>query len=228
MKTIKVEIRKETGKGPSHQLRLQGLIPAVFYGPGRGALSLKVHPSDVISAISGIYGRNQLVELVFPEGRKELAVVRDVSFDRLSRKLLHADFYSVALGRPIRTSVPFQVTGRAKGVIEGGTIQKVYHELPIVGPPEAIPPAISVDVTGLGINQSIQVKDLSLPQGVRVGLPPEQTLVAVTSKEKEASAEQQGAEGAQAQAAPSGASAKAAPTQAKGTTGAKGQEKAKK
>jgi large subunit ribosomal protein L25 len=148
-------------------------------------MNLTVNPVQVSTALSGPYGRNQLVELDFGSGKKELAVVRDLAVDAISRKPLHVDFYSVALDRPVRAKVPFIANGRAKGVAEGGVLHKIFRELPVFGPPGAIPADITVDVTPLGMHQGIKTKDLSLPPGVSVALPAERNLVIVTTKEKE-------------------------------------------
>ncbi|MBN8614343.1 MAG: 50S ribosomal protein L25, partial [Deltaproteobacteria bacterium] len=183
--TLKAEVRNGSGKGPARQLRMRGLIPAVFYGPEKKPMNLTVSPIEVSTALSGVFGRNQLVELDFGSGKKELALVRDLAVDAISRKPLHVDFYSVALDRPVRAKVPFIANGRAKGVAEGGVLHKIFRELPVLGPPAAIPADITVDVTALGMHQGIKTKDLALPEGVSVALPAERNLVVVTTKEKE-------------------------------------------
>jgi large subunit ribosomal protein L25 len=183
--TLKAEVRNGSGKGPARQLRMRGLIPAVFYGPDKQPTNLTVNPVQVSTALSGPFGRNQLMELDFGGGKKELAVVRDLAVDSISRKPLHVDFYAVALDRPVRAKVPFITNGRARGVAEGGVLHKIFRELPVVGPPAAIPADITVDVTPLGMHQGIKTKDLSLPPGVSVALPAERNLVVVTTKEKE-------------------------------------------
>jgi large subunit ribosomal protein L25 len=183
--TLKAEVRNGSGKGPARQLRMRGLIPAVFYGPDKSPTNLTVSPVQVSTALSGPYGRNQLVALDFGDGKTELAVVRDIAVDPMSRKPLHVDFYSVALDRAVRTKVPFIANGRARGVAEGGVLHKIFRELPVVGPPGAIPADITVDVTPLGMHQGIKTKDLALPPGVSVALPAERNLVIVTTKEKE-------------------------------------------
>jgi large subunit ribosomal protein L25 len=127
----------------------------------------------------------------------------------MSRKPLHVDFYSVALDRPVRAKVPFIANGRAKGVAEGGVLHKIFRELPVFGPPGAIPADITVDVTPLGMHQGIKTKDLALPPGVSVALPAERNLVVVTTKEKD-KPEDEGVPGAPGAAPAAGAAAPAA------------------
>lgn len=207
--TLKAEVRIGSGKGPARQLRMRGLIPAVFYGPDKSPQNLTVSPVEVASALSGPYGRNQLVALDFGGGKQELAIVRDLAVDPMSRKPQHVDFYSVALDRPVRAKVPFITTGRARGVAEGGVLHKIFRDLPVYGPPAAIPADVTVDVTPLGMHQSVKVKDLPMPEGVSVSLPAERNVVLVTTKEKE-KAEDEAAPGAAA-AAPAAGGKAAAP-----------------
>lgn len=208
--TLKAEVRNGSGKGPARQLRMRGLIPAVFYGPEKKPMNLQVSPADVVKAVSGPYGRNQVVELDLGT-TKELAVIRDLATDPLTRKPVHVDFYAVALDRPVRAKVPFLTTGRAKGVVEGGILHKIFRELPVVGPPTAIPAGITVDVTPLGMHQGIKVKDIALEGGVSIALPAERNLVVVTTKEKDKPEEEAGAAAAAGAAPAAGGKAAAAP-----------------
>ncbi len=182
--TLKAEVRTTSGKGPARQLRMQGLIPAVFYGPGKSPASLTVSPAEVTKLLSGDYGRNQIVTLEFG-GAQELAVVRDLEVDPLSRKILHVDFYSVSRERAVKTTVPLLTSGRAAGVAAGGVLRVIYRSLPVIGAPDKIPAKIELDVTSLEMHQSIRTKDLPLPDGVTVAFPPERPIVSVETKEKE-------------------------------------------
>jgi large subunit ribosomal protein L25 len=61
----------------------------------------------------------------------------------------------------------------------GGVLQLVIHELPVRCLPTEIPESIEVDVTALGVGDSIHVSDLSLPEGVEVLVEADQTICAV-------------------------------------------------
>ncbi|UJR79255.1 50S ribosomal protein L25 [Sandaracinus amylolyticus] len=208
--TLKAEVRNTSGKGPARQLRMKGLIPAVFYGPGKTPTNLAVSPESLAKVLSGAYGRNQLVELDIA-GKKELTLVRDLEVEPVTRELLHADFYAVSKDREVRARVPFTTTGRAVGVQKGGKLRVVYRDLPVVGAPDKIPASIEIDVSALDTAQSYRVKEVAMPAGVRIDFPAERVVASIESKEKELPEE--GAEGgapAAAAAAPA-AAAKAAP-----------------
>ena len=208
--TLKAEVRVERGKGPARQLRMRGLIPAVFYGPRREPQNLTLSPADLAKVVTGAYGKNQVVELEVA-GKKELALVRDIEVDRLTREVLHADFYCVSRDRPVRAHVPFEAHGRAVGVQKGGVLKKIYRDLPVIAAPDKIPAKIEVDVAALDMNESIRVKDITLADGARIDFPAERALVAVVAKEKEKPEEGEAVPGAPAAAAAPAAGGKAAP-----------------
>lgn len=211
--TLKAEVRKESGKGPARQLRMKGLIPAVFYGPGKEPTMLAVAPAAVTAALQGEYGRNQLIELDLGS-TKELAVVRDLAVEPVTRDLRHVDFYSVAKDRPIRTNIPVVTIGRAAGVQAGGILHVIYRSLPVIAEPDKVPAKIELDITSLGLHQSIKAKDIPLPAGVQAAIPPERPVVAIEAKEREVEVE---ADPAAAAAAPAAAAGKAAAAPAKDT-----------
>jgi large subunit ribosomal protein L25 len=69
--------------------------------------------------------------------------------------------------------------GAAKGAKLGGSLRVFVEALDVVCKPLALPSKITVDVSGLELNQSVKVADLSLGEGVRPGLEPGVTLVSV-------------------------------------------------
>lgn len=218
--TLQAEVRTTSGKGPARQLRMRGLIPAVFYGPGKSPTNLTVSPESLTKLLSGPWGRNQLIELQF-NGINELALVRDLEVEPVTRELRHCDFYSVALDREVKTRVPFSTKGRALGVQKGGRLRVIYRDLPVVGSPDKIPAAIEVDVSTLDTAQSLRVKEIAMPAGVRIDFPPERPIASIEVKEREI-VEEEGVPGAPgapgaaagapaAAAAPAGKDAKAAP-----------------
>ncbi len=198
--TLKAEVRESSGKGPARQLRMKGLIPAVFYGPGKSPTNLSVAPDALAKILGGPYGRNQLVELDIA-GTKELALVRDLAVEPVTRELLHADFYAVSKEREVHAKVPFATRGRALGVQKGGKLRVVYRELPVIGTPDKIPASIEVDVSGLDTAQALRVKEVPMPEGVRVDFPAERIVASIESKEKEVAPAEEGGAAAPAAAA---------------------------
>src|SRR5690606_4310500 len=98
--TLSAEVRELCGKGPARQLRMRGLVPAIYYGPGTEPVKLTVSPSSLARILGGEYGRNQVIELSY-DGGTHLALVRDLAVDPASREILHVDFYAVSKERKV-------------------------------------------------------------------------------------------------------------------------------
>src|SRR6185503_18565178 len=68
---LPTEPRTQTGKGAARQLRMKGLAPAVFYGPGVPPVSLSVAPKALLKVMATPFRRNQLIQLEV-EGKQQL------------------------------------------------------------------------------------------------------------------------------------------------------------
>ncbi|MEO0321562.1 MAG: 50S ribosomal protein L25 [Myxococcota bacterium] len=176
--TLQAEVREERGKGPARRLRAQGMLPAVFYGPGVEPTALTVSPKDLEKALRGDFGRNTLFTLSFA-GKEELAMVRELVVDPVSRAPVHVDFYRVSVDREIVVEVPFTTHGRAVGVVKGGKLTVTRRTVPVRTTPDKIPALIDVDVTNVDMFETVQAKDVTMPEGTSIALKPALTLVNV-------------------------------------------------
>jgi large subunit ribosomal protein L25 len=218
--TLSTEIRDSRGKNAARQLRAQGRIPAVFYGNGTEPIALSLSPKELSAALSTDIRRNAVLQLEVG-GQKQLAMVKELQVHPVTRELRHADLYRVSLDAQIVVQVPLRALGKAKGVVEGAELYVLYRELPVRTTPDKIPAVIEVDVTNVGLNETLHVKDLPLPEGVSVALPPERSVISCHEARKkgedeaDAAAATPGAPGAPAAAAAGAAPAAAAKPAAK-------------
>ena len=222
---ISAKPRSQSGRGAARRLRQDGQIPAIAYGKELGAQSLAVSPKDLGAVLESPYGRNSVIELDV-DGKSKLTVLcTDSQHHPVSRALLHADFLQIHLDRPVDVEVPFELTGKAKGVILGGVVRQVFRRLPVRCLPEKIPVKISHDITEIGLDESLAASQIALPDGVAIRLPPNQTVAAVVTEKVRKEEEETPAAGAAAAGAPAaaGAAGAAAPAEKKAEP-----EKAKK
>ena len=180
---LRAEVRKSTGKGAARQLRMKGMLPGVLYGQGNAPVPLSLSPKELSAVLSTKLGRNALIKLEVA-GAEALTMIKELQVDPLSRRMLHVDLYRVDARSPVTVRVPFLVKGVAKGVFAGGELNVVLHELPVRATPDRIPASIEADISHLEMYQMLQVKELQLPEGVKVVLPPDRTLVAVVAEKK--------------------------------------------
>lgn len=191
--TLQAEVRTERGKGPARRLRAAGQLPAVIYGPDLSPTPLAIDPGAVRTSLSGPRGRNTIFNVEF-DGKTQLAVVRDLNVEPVSRDLLHVDFLAITEASKLVVDVPIKTTGRAKGVVAGGHLKVFRRTLRVESTPDRIPVSIVIDVSPLGLFETIAVKDLELPEGVRPMVPEQQALATVIEQRRSAAKRGKGEE----------------------------------
>ena len=196
--TLLAEVRETRGKGPARRMRSEGKIPGVFYGPGQEPTPLTLSPKELERALRSDRGRNVVFSLNIG-GKEDLAMVKDLEVDPVSRQLLHVDLYRVSTDREVRVNVPIKTHGRAIGVVKGGVLNQARRTLPLITTPDKIPTVIDVDVTELDLMQTVDVKDIPLQEGVTCPLRPELTLIGVVESRRVV--EEKPAEAAEGEAA---------------------------
>ncbi len=202
--------RPDSGKSPSSRLRRTGQIPAVCYGKGLAAFSVAVAPKELLTILKSPHGKNSVIELNVQNAQTYTVMVRDFGYHPISRDLLHADFLQVKLDQPVDVEIPVNCTGKAKGLVAGGILQQIFRTLPIRCLPEKIPVMVEIDVTELDLGDTIKAGQVKLPDGVKVRLPEDQTVVVIAIPEKGEEVPA-GAPGAAAAAAPAAGAKAAAP-----------------
>jgi large subunit ribosomal protein L25 len=182
--TLVATPRPQGGKGPSRRLRATGQIPAVAYGTDLPATALSISPKELTKILSGEHGLNTVVELAVQGGPNLHTLVVDYQVHPVTRALLHADFKKVDLDAPVDVDVKLELTGKPVGVTAGGELHQIFRKLPVRCRPGQIPVKLVHDVTALGLEQVAHVKDLLLPEGVEVLLPPDRTFAGVHMAKK--------------------------------------------
>jgi len=183
MLEITVERRAAGGKSTARRLRRSGIIPAVFYGPGRSTATIGVRAEEFEQKLTHLEG-SHLIRLLGgdghdPELHDKAVLLREVQRHPVTGEVLHADFYEVDLTRRLTVSVPLRFVGKAAGVVTGGILQPILRELQVECLPTEIPESIEIDVTALGIHEAVHVADVRLPEGVTAIADAAQTLVTV-------------------------------------------------
>ena len=186
MDIIKLDanLRSQSGKTSARRLRRDGRIPAIAYGKELPTVPLAVTPRGLTDILKSAHGQNTVVELTV-ENKKLTVLLREYTVHPVTREPLHADFVEIKLDKPVDVEVPFLCKGKAAGVILGGILRQVYRRLPIRCLPEQIPVVIEHDVTALNLGDHVKTSELTLPKGVTVRLPPDQTVAGVVAPEKE-------------------------------------------
>ena len=177
---LRVESREHLGKGASRAARRQGKVPAILYGPHRVSTALILDAKEFETGVGGLWG-SQLIRLqsAMADIGGRLVLVKEVQRHPVTQTIVHADLYEVDVDTEIHVPVPLRFVGHAQGVEDGGILQPVRREVDVLCLPTEIPEFLEIDVSGLGINDALHVRDLKPLPRVKVHLDTDVTLVTV-------------------------------------------------
>jgi large subunit ribosomal protein L25 len=175
---LTAEPRDVVGKGAARKTRAAGKVPAVLYGPQIEAQRLSVDARDLWHALHTDAGTNVLINLTL-NGETYLTMPREVQRDIVRGTLLHVDFLRIRKDVALQVDVPIHLVGDSVGVKEGGVVEHHLWELRIECLPTQVPESIDANIERLGINDSLHVSDLQVPQHITILTPAEETIVSV-------------------------------------------------
>jgi large subunit ribosomal protein L25 len=168
IKQLAAAARSGTGKGAARSVRREGRVPGVIYGGGEKAEPISVEFKELNKLVYAGHFLTSIFELDI-EGRKERVLPRDYQLDVVTDKPVHVDFLRLRAGSRVRIAVPVHVSNReaSPGIKRGGAVNLVLHSLELLAPADAIPEAITIDLTGLDFHDSVHVSAIKLPEGCR-------------------------------------------------------------
>jgi len=160
MKTITIEgqLRTETGKKATRQLRSQDLVPGVIYG-GEKEISFAA-PSIAFKTL--VYTPNFQLADVKLNGNTHTCIMKDLQFDKITDKLIHIDLLELVEDKKVIATIPLNFTGIAKGVKDGGKLTIKMKALKVKTYPKYLLEQIEVKVDDLELNGNIRVEDVKI------------------------------------------------------------------
>lgn len=176
---MSASVRTTTGKGSMRRLRNEGMTPAVVYGAGSEAQALQMDSKTLKSTLLEIVRRNAVVTLKIENGSEKSVVLKEVQTDPITDSLVHADFCEINLEKIHSFIVPLKFEGKAKGVDLGGALETYISTVELKGKPLDIPNDVSLNVSGLNINDKLTLGAIALPENVEMGSNPKTVCVSV-------------------------------------------------
>ncbi len=182
---VAAEPRTETGKNANRRLRASEMIPAVVYGGGAGTTPIRVSPKEIVTILKSASGENTLFDIEVG-GKRRRVILKDFQVQPVTGRLLHADFYEVALDKALQVRVHVEILGIPTGVkVEGGILDFITRELEVECLPTEIPDKISVDVSDLALGKHIRVSQLTFPDKVKCLTDPDVVIAHVVAPRAE-------------------------------------------
>jgi large subunit ribosomal protein L25 len=175
--TLDVSSRAAEGSRSARRLRRTGQVPGVMYG-GDGGPQLFTVDGRVLRNTLAHSGA--ILEVTVDGAAPSPVLVKDVQRHPVRGEAVHVDFLRVDMKVAIQTTVTLELTGadRAPGVVEGGVLSQGVIELHIEALPGDIPDSIVFDVSGLEMNATATIAELTAPAGVTLLDDPDETVLA--------------------------------------------------
>lgn len=177
--SIEAQTRTVSGK-EVRQLRKEGLVPVVVYGPKTPSLSLQIPYRPLEVALMNAGGTN-LIDINVEGGGKHVVLAREVQRHILRGDILHVDFFAVDMKATLIAEVFINFVGESPAVESRiGILLNGLNSLSIETLPADLPNQIDVDITGLtDIGDVIYVRDLDLGDKLTILNDPEEMIVRV-------------------------------------------------
>ena len=179
--TLKVKPREIFGSRASRRLRRDGLVPGVVYGHGREARPFQVSDRELRHLLAE---GHTLLDLEVEGAKPVPVVIKEQQHHPVRDAVLHVDFHEVRLDEEIQAEVAIELDGadQAPGVREGGVLEHVTREITVEALPTEIPERLTVDVSQMEINDTLQLAVLAPPSGVKFMVEdPEEVTIATLS-----------------------------------------------
>ena len=175
--SLSLSARSPEGSRSARRLRRDGLVPGVIYG-GDGAPEHFAVDARILRNTLAHSGA--ILEVSIDGGTATPVLVKDLQRHPVRGEAVHVDFLRVNMAETIHTTVVLELTGadEAPGVVEGGVLNQETRELNIEALPGDIPDSIVFDVSGMQMNATVLLSELTAPEGVTLLDDPEETVLA--------------------------------------------------
>ncbi len=145
-------------KNESKKLRSEGKVPAVVYHKGEETVHVCVNEFSLDKLVHS--SESHIVDLQFPDGQLKPSFLKDIQFDQVTDRIIHADFQFFSAGEVLEMDVQASFTGEAPGVVAGGKMQVIQHTLTVKGKPSNIPQHLTIDISGLELGQTMHISEI--------------------------------------------------------------------
>ena len=154
--TIEGQLRTDSGKKATRQLRSQKMVPGVIYGG-----SQEINFSAPATAFKDIvYTSDFMLANVIIGGNSYRCILKDLQFHKVSDLLLHVDFLELVENKKVIATLPLNFIGVPAGVKAGGKLVLKMKSVKVKTLPKYLKEHIDVNIEKLDLNENIRVQDV--------------------------------------------------------------------
>jgi large subunit ribosomal protein L25 len=182
---LKAKQRETSGKGAARRLRQNKAIPGIVYGPESEPVMLALDAIEFDKIIRENGSTGLFFNLKIEGGKSKTVMLKEMQMDTFGLNYLHIDLHEIDMDTKVTVSIPVEAVGESKGVEEGGVLQMIRRELDVVCKPADTPDSIQIDISDLGIGDSVHVEEIDLGDNVEIPFDVDFTVIAIGAPTEE-------------------------------------------
>jgi large subunit ribosomal protein L25 len=167
---ITLDVSERTVQGKKvRQLRADGIVPGVVYGPGMEPVAVQVD-QVLMGKVYAVAGKHAPVHITIGD-KKKIAMIKDVKVDNVKRRINHVSFHAVRQNKPIEAEVPIHLVGEGESEAEkaGLIILQNLDKIEVKALPMDLPEALEVSILHLKeAGDRVLVSDIVVPENVEI------------------------------------------------------------
>jgi large subunit ribosomal protein L25 len=164
-----LNVKERPADANPKSLRRSGQVPMALVRKGGETVLLQATVNDVKRALAKAHGAGMIDVLIDGQKKPVGAIVKSVDRDTISRTLTHVSMLQVNQDDTIRVDVPVVAVGTPAAVAAGeAVLMHTSEHVKLKGKVSDIPDTIEVDISGLGVHESITAGHITLPEGVEL------------------------------------------------------------
>ena len=179
---LNVDKRDLTNKGGRKRALNEGKVPGVYYShDSKESLSFYIEKTELIHAQKA----DTQIFNISVGGKKRNVLFKSIQYHPVTDEIIHIDLYGIRMDQLVSVNVTINVSGTAKGVIEGGIVVQNLNEIELECLPMDIPQSIDIDISHLDIGDSLRCEEIELDEKLNMKTPEDQIIISVTQPMKE-------------------------------------------
>ncbi len=166
---LNVAERKVFKRSRLNELREEGKVPAILYGPEIENVSIIIDEKEFKETISTELGENVLIKVKVGKSKSVTAIIKEIQVNPISMRIIHVDVCQINLTEKIEVKVPVETEGTAPGVeSEEGVMDHIVREVRVSCLPTEIPNNFTIDISNLNLGDNITIADIKTVEGVEI------------------------------------------------------------
>lgn len=145
-------------KNEAQKLRNEGKVPVVVYHKGEENVHISV--DEIVLDKIAHSPESHIINLKFPDGNTKLSLIKDLQFDPVTDRVIHADFQFFTKGEVMEMEVPLSFSGKAPGIVAGGKMQILLHTVTLKGAPSNIPDHLDIDISAMELGDTLHLGEI--------------------------------------------------------------------